>query len=134
MTKKKAPSELLKMGRPTKYLPEVIHAKIDDYLQSCGQEQAKLPSIAGLANYLGITKDTIYQWVKIYPDFSDYIKKVATQQEEILQSSGLFGGREINGSVAIFLLKALHQYKDTQDTQTLIQVNIKPILGQLDPE
>ena len=132
MTKRKLAKDLLKEGRKTK-LTDQTYGKIDEYLQTCSQEQMKLPSIAGLANYLNVNKDTIYQWTKVYPEFSDYIKKIADRQQEDLMNAGLYGGREVNGSMAIFLLKALHGMKENEPN-TLIQVNIKPILGQLDPE
>jgi hypothetical protein len=48
-------------------------------------------------------------------------------------TDGLYGGREVNASMAIFLLKAIHGLKENEPS-TLIQVNIKPILGNLDPE
>jgi hypothetical protein len=133
VTKRKEPNQLLKEGPKTKYLPEVINPKIEEYLKTCGQEQMKLPSVAGLSNYLNISRETIYQWVKIYPELSDTIKKIADRQQEDLMNAGLYGGREVNAGMAVFLLKALHGMKENEPS-TLIQVNIKPILGQLDPE
>ena len=121
-----------KTGRPTKYLKSVINPKIDEYLALCGREQTKLPTIEGLALYLGVNRDTIFEWTNVYPEFSDYIKKLASQQKDQLINDGMFGGREINASMAIFLLKAIHGLKEN-DPNTLVQVNIKPILGSLDP-
>ena len=124
---------ITKTGRPTKYLPSVINPKIDEYLAQCGREQTKLPSIEGLAVYLGVISETIREWVERYPEFSANIKRISQKQKDVLMTDGLYGGREVNASMAIFLLKAIHGLKENEPS-TLIQVNIKPILGNLDPE
>uniref|UniRef100_A0A6M3KDB3 Putative terminase small subunit n=1 Tax=viral metagenome TaxID=1070528 RepID=A0A6M3KDB3_9ZZZZ len=121
------------IGRPSKYNAAIIDPKIDEYLKTCGREQTRLPSIAGLAIFLNVNQDTIYTWKHKYPEFSEHIKKIADQQQEELMSSGLYGGREINAGMAVFLLKALHGLKENEP-QTLIQVNVKPILGNIDPK
>jgi len=120
------------VGRPTSYNSKTINPQINEYLSTCSQEQAKLPSLAGLARHLKVNQDTIYQWKKVYPEFSEYIKRIADAQQDDLMNSGLYGGREVNAGMAVFLLKALHGFKENEPS-TLIQVNIKPILGQLDP-
>jgi len=120
------------VGRPTSYNSKTINPQINEYLSTCSQEQAKLPSLAGLARHLKVNQDTIYQWKKVYPEFSEYIKKIADAQQDDLMNAGLYGGREVNAGMAVFLLKALHGFKENEPS-TLIQVNIKPILGQLDP-
>ena len=120
-------------GRPTKYLVSVINPKVVEYLQQCSREQTKLPTIEGLANYLNVNPDTIYEWTQQHPEFSENIKRLASAQKDQLINDGMYGGREINASMAIFLLKAIHGLKEN-DPNTLVQVNIKPILGTLDPE
>ena len=49
------------VGRPTKYIPEIIYPKIDEYLELCGREQTELPTIEGLALHLSVNKDTIME-------------------------------------------------------------------------
>jgi len=120
-------------GRPTKYLKSVINPQIDEYLALCGREQTKLPTIEGLALFLKVNRDTIFEWTTVYPEFSDYIKRLASQQKDQLMNDGMFGGREVNASMAIFLLKAIHGLKEN-DPNTLVQVNVRPILGNLDPQ
>ena len=114
-------------GRPTKYTPDIF-PKIEEYLSMCGREQTKLPSVEGLALFLGVNKTTIFEWDKKYPEFSNYIKKVANKQKEQLMDDGMYGGKEVNASMAIFLLKAIHGLKEADPT-TLVQVNVSPILG-----
>jgi hypothetical protein len=115
-------------GRPTKYIPDTIYPKINEYLDGCGRNQTELPTVEGLALKLGVNTDTLWEWNKKYPEFSEYIKKVATKQKDQLINDGMYGGKEVNASMAIFLLKAIHGYKD-QNNVTNIQVNVKPILG-----
>ena len=121
-----------KTGRPTKYLASVINPKVEEYLSQCSNEQMQLPTIEGLAKHLGVISETIREWVVQYPEFSANIKRLGDAQRNNLIHT-MYSGREINGSMAIFLLKALHGFKENEPS-TLIQVNIKPILGNLDPE
>lgn len=106
--------EIVKVnGRPTKYKPEIFD-KIKEYLSMCGRQQQSLPTIEGLANYLDITSETIRQWAKKYKDFSLTIKKLADKQKQQLIDDGMYGGKEINAAMAIFLLKVNHGMKDTK--------------------
>lgn len=128
-------SKLIKRpeGRPTKYLPETIYPKMDRYLDQCGREQTQLPTVEGLALALDVNRDTVFEWAKVYPEFSDHLKKVADLQKEQLINDGMYGGKEVNASMAIFLLKAIHGLKDNEG-QVNIQVNVKPIMGELKAE
>ena len=85
-------------GRPTKYLVSVINPKIVEYLQQCSREQTKLPTIEGLANYLNVNPDTIYEWTQQHPEFSENIKRLASAQKDQLINDGMYGGREINAN------------------------------------
>lgn len=122
-----------KIGRPTKYLPEIIHPKVDEYLTQCGREQTQLPTVEGLAIYLDVNTSTIFQWNKDYPEFSKYLKRIADSQKEQLINDGMYGGKEVNASMAIFLLKAIHGLKDNEG-QVNVQVNVTPILSELKAE
>ena len=115
-------------GRPTKYIPETIHPRVDEYLAQCGREQTQLPTVEGLALYLSVNTDTVFTWAKRYPEFSEYLKKVAAKQKEQLINDGMYGGKEVNAAMAIFLLKAIHRLKENDPT-TAIQVNVTPILS-----
>lgn len=42
--------------------------------------------IEHVASYLGVVKDTIYEWVKIHPEFSDAIKRWVTQRNAVFYS------------------------------------------------
>jgi len=113
-------------GRPTKYTPD-IWPKIKKYLSMCGRENMALPTVEGLAIHLDVTSETIRQWATKYKEFSLTIKKLADKQKEQLMNDGMYGGKEINQAMAIFLLKVNHGMNEGPNT--LIQVNVKPILG-----
>lgn len=109
-------------GRPTKYIPAIIFPKIGEYLSMCGREQTSLPSVEGLAIFLDINPDTLYEWAKKHKEISEYLKKVATKQKQQLMDDGLYGGKEVNAGMAIFLLKAIHRMNE--GPQVLQQFNI----------
>ena len=121
-----------KIGRPTKYEASKINPEIEKYLSTCTSENMKLPTIEGLAIHLKVNRDTIYEWSKNYPEFSDNLKKIADQQKENLINQGFYGGREVNGSLAIFLLKSIHGLKDNDSNNVNVQVNVQPILGGME--
>ncbi len=99
-------------GRPTKYIPEIIYPKIDQYLSRGGREQTELPTVEGLAIFLDVNTDTVFEWAKVHPEFSEYLKLIADKQKNQLMNDGMYGGKEVNSSMAIFLLKAIHGFKD----------------------
>lgn len=120
------------VGRPTKYIPEIIFPKTQEYLESCGKENMELPTVEGLALALDVNDDTIVEWAKKYPDFSATLKKLVFKQKNQLMNDGMYGGKEINSAMAIFLLKANHGMKDGEGTY--VQVNVSPILSELKAE
>jgi len=108
-------------GRPTKYDQQITIAKIEEYLITTGREQTELPTVEGLADYLDVTSETIRQWSKTYPDFSLTLKKLVDKQKIQLMNDGMYGGKEVNAAMAIFLLKANHGLSD--GSQILQQFN-----------
>jgi len=103
-------------GRPTDYDQEQAETAAEAYLQTCGREQTKLPKVTEFYRLLGITRETGSQWQKEHPEFSDTCKKIMDIQQEELIDDGLFGGKEVNASMAIFLLKANHNMIETTHT------------------
>lgn len=119
-------------GRSTKYTTdEDMIAKVDQYIESCvdtydpdtKQRTVRLPKIASLALMLGVSKETINQWEKQYPKFSDATDKVRALQEEKLLDEGLAGN--YNPMIAKLGLSANHGMREKTDVTT----DDKPIEG-----
>ena len=104
-----------KSGRPSKYNENVLFL-IEEYLNTCGKEQMELPTIEGLAIYLGVNTDTIVEWGKKHKKFSATVKKLVERQKNQLMNDGLYGGKEVNQAMAIFLLKVNHGMIETSHT------------------
>lgn len=96
-----------KIWRPKKYDIKDYTKLFNEYMRKCWNEYLKfiksqkinekwtkvyydyalkvtLPTIGGFANYCGINRDTIYDWCKKYPDFSDIIEIIKCYQAEML--------------------------------------------------
>lgn len=121
-----------KTGRPVEYRETIIE-RVKEYLALCedteeqvitGQSEkfttfknklrVKLPSIEGLALFLEIHKDTIYDWEAKYPRFSDVINVLRVKQAERLLNNGLSG--DYNPIIAKVLLTK-HGYSDRTEIE-----------------
>lgn len=104
------------MARPTEYNEDILD-KVKEYMDSCGDliyevktkpvikdgvhkgdeeyshKKTKLPTIEGLANYLGLSRETIYDWEsqEEKKEFSDIIKELRQMQADMLINNGLTG-------------------------------------------
>lgn len=118
------------VGRPSKYSPDVI-GKIDEYIATTGKEQMTLPTLEGFSLFLDVNKQTLLNWMKQYPDFLGAIKKIEDLQKTQLMNDGMYGGKEINSAMAIFLLKVNHGMNEqpthlTQINTESMSLNILP--------
>lgn len=123
---------MAEVGRPTDY-NETTVSRSREYLDSCVDEvkqvvigesekftsykekvTVKLPSIEGLARFLKISKETIYQWEKIHPEFSDVLHDLRSEQAQRLINMGLSG--DYNPVISRLLL-AKHGYADKTETE-----------------
>jgi len=107
-----------KTGRPTGYSNDIID-KTREYINKCVDEviglnkiRVHLPSIEGLAIYLKVNRDTIYEWRKVHEDFSDILDELLSRQAETLLNNGLSG--DYNSTIAKLVL-AKHNYVDRQE-------------------
>lgn len=117
-------------GRPTKYSPEMVQLAYE-YLKECVDEEteriksegdrsttyqlginAKIPTVAGLALKLKVSKETIYQWKKENKEFSDALEAILTEQERKLIDNSISG--KYNPLIAKLLL-VKHGYVDRQE-------------------
>jgi len=105
----------MKRGRPTLYNLSVID-KIKKYLSITGKDKKTLPTREGFAIYLGVNVDTVNEWSNRHSIFSDAIKEIDEKQKNQLIEDGLYGGKGVNSTMAIFLLKANHKMVETSHT------------------
>lgn len=132
------------VGRPTKYNDNILE-KAEQYLLECvdtteqvvtGESEkftsykekikVNLPTIEGLAVYLNIHRDTLYQWEKEHPAFSDIIERLRGSQIKSLVNNGLSG--DYNPTIAKVLLSK-HGYSEKQEIQH--SGEIKTITGMV---
>ncbi len=123
-TKKNKPA---KVGRPQKFdKKEQIQKIIDDYFNKCAERKTKvltkaglivelddplIPTMAGLAYELGMSRDTLYQYAE-KNEFSDTIKKA--RNYIISQWESKLANTNSNAGGIIFLAKN-YGYKDKSD-------------------
>lgn len=123
------------MARPTTYNEEIL-VKCEEYLTQTGdgysvaqrpsikdgkyvgdedyrEEKVNLPSIEGLAFYLGINKATIYDWRKVHEEFTNFLERLLAKQAKMLINKGLLG--DYNPIIAKLILTK-HGYSDKQET------------------
>lgn len=94
--------------------PKQVEQRIGEYFQYCADNDRK-PQIVGIANWLGVSRDTINSWKRgeyRSDTHSDIIKKAINIIEEMWGDFLLSG--KINPVAAIFLMKNFLQYSDTQ--------------------
>ena len=124
------------MARPTKYTPDTIK-KSEEYLKGCEdtyklikgkqinkvtlQEEevtigsklkVNLPSHVGLALYLDVRRETLYEWAKVHDEFSNILETILKAQERKLIEEGLSG--TYNSNIAKLVL-GKHGYHDKQE-------------------
>jgi hypothetical protein len=126
--KKVAPN---KGGRPTKYTP-AMQKKADGYLATTGNDfwdyektigeksntyerkvKITLPSIEGLAKYLGVNRSTMYEWKENYTTFSNTLEEIMAEQKRMVLEHGLNG--DYNPMIAKLILAANHKMTDRTD-------------------
>ena len=99
-------------GRPTKYNQQMIDKAIA-YIEGDHLSQDDvIPSHPGLAQYLGVTRSTIYLWSETHPEFSDILGKLMDRQCRMTLSGGISG--VYNATIAKLVL-GKHGYTDKVD-------------------
>lgn len=131
-------------GRPTLYNPDFVNY-IDPYIDFVLNNQSvkakeKIPTVEGFAYYIGVDADTINNWADkrtkegelVNPSFFGAVRKLKNFQKMKLINDGLYGGKEVNSIMAIFLLKANHGMIDSTNvdlTSKGEKIKESPILG-----
>lgn len=103
-----------KVGRPSKYTPELLE-KAREYIQNHTNYGDVVPSHAGLATEIGITRGTLYDWSNDpnKREFSDILDECNRKQERMLLSGALTN--DLNANIAKLML-GKHGYSEKQQT------------------
>jgi hypothetical protein len=98
-------------GKPTKYNADTV-SKCKQYLKDY---ETPIPSVAGLAIYLGVSRSSIYEWAKVEgrEEYSDILEQILATQEQVLFSKGLTN--DFNATI-VKLALGKHGYHDKADT------------------
>ena len=113
------------VGRPTKYRKEFCQMVKDGLAEGLSKEAC--------AGIIGITKETLYQWEKKYPKFSDSIKQGEMLSLLFWERLGAQGAAGLvdnfNSSAWIFNMKNRAHWRDKQpdeiqEEKQPIQINI----------
>jgi len=109
-------------GRPTKYNDEIVQ-KARDYVSGHYVEYGHIiPSIAGMALYLDLNRDTLYDWANDSgKEFSDILAKCNITQEVALLNGGL--SNDMNAAI-VKLALGKQGYSDKIDQISDINVNV----------
>ena len=100
-------------GRPPEW-PDCVD-KAQEYINGDYKMAGDVvPTVAGLAIYLGKSRETMYAWAKEHDIFSDIIRKLLSIQENRLINGGLAG--DMNSTITKLLLSK-HGYSDKQETE-----------------
>lgn len=98
-------------GAPTKLTPELVE-RARDYLSGGFQVNEEcVPSIEGLAVYLKLSRQSIYNYKDASSEFLDIVELIEAKQAMLLINKGLSG--DFNGSIAKLMLTK-HGYNDKQ--------------------
>lgn len=116
---------------PSKYYPELAQELIAFYdiphftiktvkiygkNEYCKEEQVEvpnsLPHLITFAMKIGVCTDTLYAWGKVYPEFSEALKKCKELNERMLVDNAMRG--LYNASFSIFTAKNKFGWRDEQ--------------------
>lgn len=100
-----------KTGRPTLYDEVETIERTKEYIDGGYQLDDKevIPTIVGLAIWLGVTSTTCYQWAKEKPKFSDMLRVLMDAQGQICLQGGMTG--RFNPTITKLVLSK-HGYSD----------------------
>lgn len=106
-------------GRPTKYKPEFCQDLIDHLKEGLSIEcfGATLHAAYGVH----VCKDTVYEWCKVYPEFSDAKKVGESYSQMFWEHLGIKGAKGdyigFSGSAWIFNMKNRFKWRDQKEIE-----------------
>lgn len=105
------------IGRPRLLTPE-LQDKAETYLAVWDKEGDVIPSIAGLALFLGVNRDSVHVWRNENDQFSDTLSRLLSMQERITLNKGLTG--DFTAPISKLVLHN-HGYSDKAESTNTLQ-------------
>jgi len=104
-------------GQPTKYNDKMLSTALD-YITNFADHDQVIPSVAGLAVVLGVSKKTLYNWSEVAEniEFLHALEKLSTNQENKLLNGGLSGS--FNSAITKLMMYN-HGYTDKPRDESL---------------
>ena len=124
------------MARPTKYSKEMVD-KSYEYIDTYGEHGDMIPSIEGLAEVLGLHRDTLYDWARQESkEFSDILGKLLQKQQKVLINNGL--SNTFNSAITKLVL-GKHGFHDKMDQDIIssdksMQPNVIELVAKVNEE
>lgn len=100
-------------GVPPKW-PDLIEPAWKYVNEDYANDGSVIPTAAGLAVYLGVSRRMINQWATDVDEFALIHEALMAKQEKLLVANGLMG--EYNSTLAKLILSK-HGYSDKQETE-----------------
>jgi hypothetical protein len=88
--------------------------KVSAYLETCSNENQRLPKRGDVALLLKCNIDTLKAWEEVDDTFRTLMREVDLGQQNCLIDGGFYGGKEVNANFAAFLLKVNHGMIETE--------------------
>jgi transposase-like protein len=84
-------------------------------------------SVTAVAGFLGVAKDTVYEWIRVHADFSSAITAGRSMRVAALETKLLSTQVGVGVTAAIFALKNADpdEWKDLYNQQTDVRVTIQ---------
>lgn len=108
-------------GRPTKYKPEYCEQIIKyfdvEHTKIVGDREIAndLPTFQEFAHSIDVHVDTLHEWKKVHPDFSEAYKRAQALQEAMWLKNSMKG--YYPGSFTIFAGKNMFGWRDKKEVE-----------------
>lgn len=108
--------------------PQAVADRCRQYLEACANEAQK-PSVAGLALWLGVGRQTLWTWHNSSDPYGPAHKAIIDRYYALLDAvmNDLFQDSKVNPVAAIFLMKNNFSYRD----QAELVMSTRSPLGEL---
>lgn len=100
------------VGRPSKFKPE--------YCQMLVNHMAEGYSFESFAALIDVSRETLYEWGRVHPEFSDSKKTAFDKNLLFWERAGITGMRspkEFCATTWIFNMKNRHKWRDKQEVE-----------------